>query len=471
MPYPLRALIATTHLALATFALASDVFDLGVKPPDRAVVTLQDSLPDAWQPRSPMLDRLAGVLDDLDKKEALVLRKSAMNATSVDEPPDTTRWCVVHLFFADKSKRVEILRDAAGTYLARDLNALRTAKPRVTRLKQEDFALLALRWSAYRGDWSDASIPHKPGEVASLAQPLVPGWITIDRDTLDKRFMGSTHPNIDGSARDLATTTILVRLPKAFAPRTPAGVLVWIDAVDHLPTLYPALFPVADELGLIIVGASKTGNNVPRGDRYQLALDALATIAQRCMIDPTRLYVSGESGGGKISTHLWACFPEIFTGAVPIVGLATYTSVPAGPGKVWPQDFVKPNAATLKLVLPHRCAAVTGDQDFNHTPILETAKVLARDKLNVRVFDYPGLAHTIPNAEQFAEATRWIDEMARDAAGVRVKKGSELLAAYRARFADQPISTDEQRDALIAITREAPWTPEAWQAVDLLKKK
>lgn len=470
MPNPLLSLIAATHLALAALALGADVFDLGVKPPDRAVVSLDESLPVDWQPRSPMLDRLAGVLDNLDKKETLELRKAAMNAPSADEPADASRWCVVHLFFADKSKRVEILRDAAGTYLARDLSAPRAAKPRVTLLKQEDFALLALRWSAARARPTEHTLPLKPGQAAALPQPLVPGWVTIDRDTLDRRFMGSTHQKIDGHVRDLSKTTILARLPKAFSPRTPVGVLVWIDAIEELPTLYPALFPAADELGLAIVGATKTGNNVPRGDRYQLALDSLASLAQHGMIDPDRIYASGESGGGKISTHLWACFPEVFTGAVPIVGLATYTSVPAGPGKVWPQDFVKPNAATLKLVLPHRCAAVTGDQDFNHTPILETAKVLARDKLQVRVFDYPGLAHEVPNAEQFAEALRWVDEPEREAMKKRAKKGEELLAAYRTQYANTRITSNEQRDALVALTREAPWTPEAWQAADLLAK-
>lgn len=469
---PSRLVCLLLPMLLAASAWAGDIFDLGVKPPDRAVVTIDDTLPDAWKARSPMLDRLAGVLDDLDKKETLELRKTAMNALTTDEPADTSRWCVVHLFFGEKTKRVEILRDAGGAYLARDMSAAPTGKPRVTMLKQEEFAILALRWSAYRGDWSEKSVPHKAGEVATLAQPLVPGWITIDRETLDKRFMGSTHPKIDGAARELAKSKFLVRLPRAYSPRTPAGVLVWVDAIDEeLPTIYPALFSAADEIGLIIVAATKTGNNVPRGDRYQYALDGLATVAQRCMIDPTRLYVSGESGGGKISTHLWACFPEIFKGTVPIVGLATYASVPAGPGKVWPQDFVKPTAATLRLVLPHRCAAVTGDKDFNHTPILETAKVLARDKLQVRVFDYPGLAHEIPSAEQFAQALRWVDEPARAATNARSKKGTELLADYRARFADQLISTDEQREALVAITREAPWNAEAWQAADLLAKK
>lgn len=281
--------------------------------------------------------------------------------------------------------------------------------------------------------------------------------------------MGSTHQKIDGAVRDLSQAKFLVRLPMGYSPRTLAGVLVWIDAIDEeLPTIYPSLFPAADELGLIIVAATKTGNKVPRGDRYQYALDGLATVAQRCMIDPTRVYVSGESGGGKISTHLWACLPEIVRGAVPIVGLATYTSVPAGPGKVWPQDFIKPNRATMKRVLPHRCAAVTGDRDFNHEPIVQTAKVLTRDGLQVRVFDFPGLSHEVPNAEQFSGAIRWVDEEPREVRTSEKTRGEELLAAYRSLHGGKDVTTDAQRSALVEITRAGPWTPSAWEAAGLL---
>lgn len=452
-------------VACAMRAWAGDIFDLGVKTADRAVITVSDDVPNDWHPRSPMLDRLSGVIGVMDKKELLELRKTAMNVQAVDEPPGANREFVVHLFFGDKTKHVEILRDTTGTYLAREVGSGSQDKGRATRVKQEDFAVLSLKWSAYRGDWSEKSVPHKIGEVERLKQPLVPGWITIDRETLDKRFMGSTHQKIDGAVRDLAKTTLLVRLPKGYSPQTPAGVLVWVDAIQQeLPTLYPSLFAAADELGLVVVAATRTGNDIPRGDRYQLALDGLATVARRCMVDSTRVYVSGESGGGKISTHLWACMPEIFQGAVPIVGLATYTSVPAGPGKVWPQDFIKPNAAAMKRVLAHRCAAVTGDQDFNHEPILQTAKVLVRDGLPVRVFDYAGLAHEVPNAEQFGEALRWVDEGPRAAHQEADTKAAELMTAYRDRWGDDAVNSDEQRAALVEVTRAGPWSLAAWEA-------
>lgn len=147
-------------MLFAGMSWAGDIFDLGVKPADRAVVTIGEALPERWEARSPMLDRLAGVLDDLDKRETLELRKTAMNAPTVDEPANASRWCVVHLSFGEKSKRVEIVRDVGGAYFAREMGGATTSKPRATRLKQEEFAILASRWSAYRGDWTSKSVPH-----------------------------------------------------------------------------------------------------------------------------------------------------------------------------------------------------------------------------------------------------------------------------------------------------------------------
>jgi hypothetical protein len=212
------------------------------------------------------------------------------------------------------------------------------------------------------------------------------------------------------------------------------------------------------------VAAVNTGNSVHRSNRYQLVFDGLATVCERYLVDRRRVYVAGVSGGGKISTHLWACFPDVFTGSVPIVGLATYTSVPAGPGKVWPQDFGKPTPKLFRQIGGHRLGAMTGDEDFNQKPISETAKVLVRDGLEVRVFDYPGMGHTLPTAERFTEAIKWVDEP------YTALRDAEEKAASGAFSKVEGLTGMVREEALAEVTRAGPWTDAAWKAATMLLK-
>src|SRR5436190_9817436 len=153
--------------------------------------------------------------------------------------------------------------------------------------------------------------------------------------------MGGRKATIEGAERDLEEEKFSVRLPRGYGPRQPAGLLVWVDAGPSGRP--PAPFAAAlDELGIACIGAGSSGNNRLVSTRYQLALDAVATAERKFHIDPRRLYVTGVSGGGRVSSMLLGCFPEVFAGAVPIVGISFYENVPIGTGKFWPAGYGKP---------------------------------------------------------------------------------------------------------------------------------
>lgn len=462
---------AALALFLSRATLGADnIFDVGKRPAERALVSPDPLLPGLSGPDSEMTRRLVGVLADLPAARIKELRACVLPGNKpIDNLSTAHRDCVIHLFAKDAVRTIEIIRTTDGVLAARDISDQppdQRPAALVARLSPERFYRLASGWSSFRAPFDVVPPDTAPTSVAALTPPYAPGWFTFDKEALGRRFLAGRSTTIPGVARDLSTASIYIRLPKGYDPRYPAGLLVWVSPMDSGRPL-PSFFPVADELGLVIVGPSGAGNECPVADRYQLVFDALATASERFHIDPRRVYVTGISGGGKIASVLWACFPDVFTGSVPIVGLACYENIPIGNGKVWPGLYAKPEARLFDLLKTSRSAAMTGPKDFNYEPILGAAKILTRDSLNVRVFEYPDMGHEAPTAARFSEALRWVDEPYRQKRDAEVAKAQTI---YDRAIADGIVTADpaRRRAALVEITTAGPWTPAAWKAVELL---
>jgi hypothetical protein len=451
----------------ASRAWAENPFDVGPKPADHGIVTVDGTLPAESGPTSPMLDQLRGVLARLTKQQLTDLRASAGGSgPPVQVSDEASQICVIHLSQGSNAKKVDIFREPAGPYVALEElpnGASAGAKPRGIRLNQDKFAKLLSSWPAYRGDFKLPKTSPKPGEAGELTD-VTPGWFMLDKEIMGERFHGGQPTSLDIPERDLEAEPILVRLPKNYDPRTAYGVIVYIDPGEKA-SIYEPFHAAADEQGFIIVAAVHTGNGVHRVIRYQLALDGLTNVCERYLVDPRRVYASGVSGGGQITTHLWLCFPEIFTGAIPIVALASYENIPADLGQMWAATISKPIPKLLQLAKAHRCAAMTGGKDFNEKIVQDAVRILARDGFTMKVFDYPDMGHEVPKAERFAEALKWVDEPYRTVRERETKAADEALAKITA----NPSLTGEARKAaLVEVTRVGPWTPAAWKAAEML---
>lgn len=439
------------------------VFDIAGKAPSRVVVTVGDELPELPPPRSAMLDTISGVVEELAPDRIIKLRAcgAGIGTGPVETVEGLPRVCVVHCEGAAAQRRdVEIFREADGGFVARD-----AADTKPHRLARDKFEALASDWTLYQGGF--ALGPNmEPGKVVKLPRPGVQGLYTMDQRALGKRFLNGSHTSIAGTTRDIATEDCLLRLPSGYDPRHASGLVVWIDAREKTD-LDAKLFDACDALGLVLIGADNTGNSRPTAERYQMALDCVAIAQRAFLIDPARVYLAGISGGGVISTHLWGCFPDVFHGAVPMAALGSYRDVPAGPGNVWKGNYQKPSdLIRLKLLKKSRIAVITGDQDFNHEPITQAAKLMEADGFPIKVWDIRGLHHEIAPAAVFTEAMSWVDEQARSEKESREKAASEALAALgELKF---PLKV-QQRERLVQITRDAPWSDAAWKAVEAMK--
>jgi predicted esterase len=355
---------------------------------------------------------------------------------------------------------VEIVRTARGEFIARDLGA---EGKKGTRLDGDKFETLAAGWPAYRGDFTRPEA-IRAGEAADMPRPIVHGWRLVDGSLLGQRFNGGRPSRVAGATRDLATEEYRVRLPRPYDATRAAGVVIWVDARPRADV--PAsLGEACDALGLIAAAPREAPNSRAVADRYQVALDALASVEANFLVDRRRVYVSGLSGGGQIATHLWACLPDTFTGAAPTVALASTRNVVVGTGQMWQGTIGKPAPAVLKQIAGHRCAAVTGSNDFNRNVVHEVAKTWLADGLEVRVFDFEGLGHEVATSAQFLEVLRWVDEPYRASRDAETARANDLLAG-----ALTPAGTPApgSHATLVEVTAAAPWSEPAWKAARAL---
>ena len=428
---------------------------------DRVVVTWAETLPVRSFEHSVMANRLLGIAAVLGAAEVRSLAVASRHAQEVGWPAETEVLGVVHVFHGEdaQSFRVGVTSDRLALFAA-------VGGSEVFALPTEVCGPIVQPLVRYSGDFSPE--PGRPvGEVFALPGPYRQSPILLDTATIRDRLTGGRKPHLAETDRFLPDEQFFVRLPEGYAPREPAGLVVWINAETsgRPPAVF---FEAADAMGLVLIGIDNAGNARPAIDRYQLALDAVATAVQRFHIDPARVYVTGLSGGGRISSGLVACFPDVFAGGVPIVGLNTYKPVPLGDGRFVAAGYSKPKGARWRQFRGHRLAAMTGLLDFNCREMGSAVRILQRDGVDARLFEYEDMAHTLPTAERFAEAVGWVDAPYAEARADGWADAQRLLESSLAKFDGLSAENATQRRLLERMTVIGPWSPAAWRACELL---
>lgn len=466
---PMRKLwMLAATLACCTVAAARQagggLFDVGKEKAVRAVVTIGEEWKDFESGEPPMALALRGVLADLKTSKLDQLRACLPANPMLGDAGGAERLCTVHLIPKGGApvRKVAIVRSKSGGYIALESEG---EHPRRAELKKDAVAALLAEWPAYRGSFEPSTEPL--GRVFELEPPYVAGRFIVDKKTIAERFNGGASSSLEGADRDLSKEKFNIRLPQGYSPRSPAGLLVWVNAMNSGAP--PEVFwPALDELNIICIGANDSGNNRHVSNREQLALDAVATAARRYHIDSRRVYITGISGGGRVSSMMTACFPDVFTGAVPIVGLACYENVPNGTGRFYRAGFAKPRADLFALFKTRRVAPITGRKDFNQVEIEQAAAIMKLDGVSIRVFQEVKLGHELPPPALFADAIRWVDEPAIDMRKARADGAEKSMAAYTAKYGEVAPRDDAGRKMLLKVMETGPWTEASWKAGKLL---
>jgi dienelactone hydrolase len=426
------------------------------------------------KPWPPMAQRLLGGVE-LTKEQITLLRRSPGGFAAIKQGKDVDAfapapWATIIVAGAKGEGRIHLVRGPHAEHLAwresPDAAAPALGSPDKPReLKPDLFAPLAATWNPYVGPWDRPPAPLAAQKSVEIPAALrTPGAFWMDERTLTDRGLMGTRVIVKPATRKLGDSRVFLRVPKGYSPRTPVGLLVYIDPspVGEPPDLLEA---ACDELGIAIAGFTSQGNSTPTGDRMQLVLDTVAKAMRLVHLDPARIYATGISGGGRMSSLSLGCFPDLFSGAVSMAGVAHYRDLQNPEGKIWPAYFQRPSPARWKLLTKHRLASTTGEKDFNHFQGLAATDAMSKDGLTVRVWNIPGLGHEFPPRETYAEALRWVDEPGRAAALARAEAGATKWAALEASLPTLPAELDDAaRIKLLELMEEAPWSEGAWKA-------
>jgi hypothetical protein len=463
---------ATLLCAPSLRAQQDNIFFIGKERPQRVVVTIGDDPPPPEHATAGMFGLLHGVIADLKGQDVGTLLATPMPKSKLlDARGNLERLGVAHLLGKEGTKRVALYWGNEGTFVAEELGVEGGGK--AARLDAGRARMLFFEtapWPLFRGEVEPATPPAVPATGASveLEKPYVQAPFFLDQQTLGDRFLRGRPTDIPATTRALAEEQMFVRVPRGYDPRRPAGLLVWVNAGGD-GQVPQACGPVLDELGMLGVGIVNVGNDRPLADRYQLALDAVWTVARRFHVDQERVYLSGISGGAAVVSMLGPCFPEYFAGTVPVVGLRSYFNIPVGNGKYIRAGYERPEAKRWAMMKKRRMAPITGDLDGNAQTIRQGAKGMQQDGVPVRVFDIKELGHQMPSATQFAQALRWVDEPRAQARAKAVSDAGEALAKYEQKFGKTPPANAKQREELLRVTEIGPWSDAAWEAVELLR--
>jgi dienelactone hydrolase len=373
-----------------------------------------------------------------------------------------------HLYADQDDLKHTIVLDIAhepgtGQYLAWDVRQARSIEDAaVIHGKRFDRELEAA--PLFRGELDPQAFEEVKGLDLLLLKPYREAEVTMNKRTMRERLHGGEiNRRRKPVSRDLLTEDMYVRVPVGYDPREPTGLVIWCNA--GASGLIPqVLAPALDELNLICVGVASAGNDRPIADRVQLMLDARANLLQRFHIDPERVYMTGISGGGRVTSSMAVCFPEYIHGSVSIVGFSSYESFGRHPGTVG-----RPAPQWLSLAKERPYALVSGPNDFNYAEMRGRMATLQREGFqNMRFFSDPEMGHAMPKAEHFDEALSWVDAFYQRARQRSESTSRHEFDAYRQDRDDLAPAGLEDRDALRRIIEAHPWTEAARDALKLL---
>ncbi len=185
-----------------------------------------------------------------------------------------------------------------------------------------------------------------------------------------------------------------VYVPDSYDPKMPAGILVFISANNSgkIPGDWKKLM---DTKNLIWIGANRSGNKIATSLRVIYAILAPTAIGQNYKINADRIYISGFSGGGRVSSMVAIDYAHLFKGAIFNSGVNFW-------GKEKPKryDEIKKNYYVF----------ITGSKDFN---LRDTKNVYNAYKKagipNIKLMVIPFMSHEQPRPKKYAEAINFLD--------------------------------------------------------------
>ncbi|MCM8536982.1 MAG: prolyl oligopeptidase family serine peptidase, partial [Lentisphaeraceae bacterium] len=214
-------------------------------------------------------------------------------------------------------------------------------------------------------------------------------------------------PNKDGylsHENDGKAVSWEVYVPENYNPSKPSGILSYISPGNggKLPGKWKELM---DKHNLIWIAANNSGNfyqNDKKKPYYNywrtlLSLEGVTRIKAAYKIDSDRVFLSGFSGGGRVSSYLITERPEVYKGAIFICGCNTWSN--------------KLDRKILKEAAKGYYVHLTGTKDFNLPGTKSVHNFYKKNgfKDNSKLMIIDGLGHSTPDTADYDTAIQFLD--------------------------------------------------------------
>lgn len=178
------------------------------------------------------------------------------------------------------------------------------------------------------------------------------------------------------------------------APSARAGLFVFISPTPSgLPP--PNWRETLSARNLHWIAAENFGNEKPTAQRVLTAVMGLRVVEREFDLDRKRIYIGGMSGGGRAASTAITTFPQLFSGALYIVG--------ADP---WTDDAQR----HLPQIQAKRYVFLTGRQDFNRDEMKSVyRRYVTGGAKNVLLMDLRHFGHQYPSSKQLDQALAFLD--------------------------------------------------------------
>ena len=194
-----------------------------------------------------------------------------------------------------------------------------------------------------------------------------------------------------------------VYVPDSYNPSKPIGILSYINAGNggRIPGKWKELM---GKHNLIWIGANQSGNYVG-GDKKKpyytywrqiLSIKGVALMKEAYNIDEDRIFISGFSGGGRVSSLLATWKPEIYKGAIYNCGCNRW--------------YNTLDSKTVKNASKNYYVLLSGTKDFNK-PGTESLYEYYKENgfKNSKLMVIEGLGHGLPGTTDYDKAIQFLD--------------------------------------------------------------
>lgn len=231
------------------------------------------------------------------------------------------------------------------------------------------------------------------GQLIAQEPPQRTGEYTLSSTIID--IMGADQAEAFRDKVEIDTPVNWeVVVPADYDPSNPPGLLVFTNSRDS-GRIEPEWIDLLARHGLIWVSANDAGNSQSIARRVAYAILAPRLISRDYVIDPTRIYISGFSGGGRVASLVATEYNDLFQGAIYQSG-----------ANFWGEAAL----ARYRDMTDHRYVFITGTEDFNLEDTRQVhAEYLKAGLVNSELMVISGMGHKRPAAEIFSKAIEYLD--------------------------------------------------------------